>query len=175
MGGGGCFGSTALVTVVRDGVDHETTVAEVQPGDEVRVAGGGTARVRCVTQTAHAPTKDLYNLPNGLVVTGTHPTRIDGVWRAPKTLGLDPVKATAPIYDFVLDSVHIIIANGFECATMGHGFTEEGVGHPYYGTERVIDDLKTFAGWAEGRVVFSLEPMKPEAAQPLPSEPVPTH
>lgn len=49
---------------------------------------------------------------------------------------------TNEIYNFVLDQDHIVIINGIECVTLGHGFRDDIVRHHYYGTERVINDLR---------------------------------
>jgi hypothetical protein len=44
--------------------------------------------------------------------------------------------------------------DGFECITLGHGFTEPVAAHPFFGTEKVIKDLERVSGWAEGRPTF---------------------
>jgi len=49
----------------------------------------------------------------------------------------------------VLSRAH---SGGIECATLGHGFTGKTVAHPYFGTQRVIDDLAAMRGWADGLV-----------------------
>jgi len=38
------------------------------------------------------------------------------------------------IYSFVLESGHIMIINGIECVTLGHGFKGDVVEHDYFGT-----------------------------------------
>jgi hypothetical protein len=54
------------------------------------------------------------------------------------------------VYNLVLDSGHIVLADGWQALTLGHGFGEPVASHAYFGTQRVIDDLKKQPGWEEG-------------------------
>lgn len=48
-----------------------------------------------------------------------------------------------------------MIINGAECVTLAHGFTgDEVVEHPYFGTEKVLNDLRGMDGWENGLVVL---------------------
>jgi len=51
------------------------------------------------------------------------------------------------MYDFILDNGHVMIINGVECISLGHGFKGKIVEHEYFGTEKVINDLKKIKGW----------------------------
>jgi hypothetical protein len=46
------------------------------------------------------------------------------------------------VYNFALDQGHTVFVNDVECVTLGHGFKDDVVRHAYYGTERVIEDLR---------------------------------
>ena len=46
------------------------------------------------------------------------------------------------IYNFALDQGHTVLVNNIECVTLGHGFKDDVVRHSYYGTQRVIEDLR---------------------------------
>lgn len=46
------------------------------------------------------------------------------------------------VYNFALDQSHTIIVNNVQCVTLGHGFQDDVVRHSYYGTKRVIEDLR---------------------------------
>ena len=48
-----------------------------------------------------------------------------------------------------------IEVQGIECATLGHGLQGPVIEHPYFGTQRVIEDLKKFRGWASGRITLT--------------------
>lgn len=46
-----------------------------------------------------------------------------------------------------------MIVNGMECVSLGHGFTGSAViEHEYLGTQKVIEDLKSYESWESGRV-----------------------
>jgi len=55
------------------------------------------------------------------------------------------------VYNFVLDSCHVLMVNGVECVSLGHGLTEPGVAHPYYGN-LILRDLVELPGWSAGLV-----------------------
>lgn len=46
------------------------------------------------------------------------------------------------VYNFALDQGHTVLVNDVECVTLGHGFKDDVVRHGYYGTKRVIEDLR---------------------------------
>lgn len=46
-----------------------------------------------------------------------------------------------------------MVVNGMECITLGHGIKGDKVAeHEYFGTERIIEDLKKMQGWDDGLV-----------------------
>lgn len=46
------------------------------------------------------------------------------------------------VFNFALDQGHTVLVNNVECVTLGHGFQEDVVRHSYYGSQRVIEDLR---------------------------------
>jgi hypothetical protein len=140
---GGCFGQNSSVVVVTADGDVSTRVTAVSAGDEVRVAEG-TARVVCVVQSVH-PSNDLVRMGD-LEITAKHPIRVDGKWTLPVGEA-----ATGTVTNFVLDRCHVLMVNGVECVTLGHGLTEPGVAHPYYGG-LILRDLAELPGWTNGFV-----------------------
>jgi len=160
MESGGCFGSSSTVQVSRNSAFHETKVSDVKPGDLVKVVGAkkfgnqgqNVAKVRCVVMYPCDPSIPLIGLPGGCVLTKSHPVRIDGVWRKPQDIGIPAANPSDHVWNFVLEANHILLVNGMECCTLGHGFQEEGVFHEYWGS-RVLDDLAKLPGWAQGRVM----------------------
>jgi hypothetical protein len=139
----GCFGANSSVVVVTGEGDVSKNVTAVSAGDEVRVADG-TARVVCVVRSTR-PTSDLVRMGD-LEITAKHPIRVDGKWTLP--VG-EP--ATGIVYNFVLDRCHVLMVNGVECVTLGHGLQEPGVAHPYYGN-LILRDLMELPGWSAGLV-----------------------
>jgi hypothetical protein len=112
-------------------------------------------------------------------ITAWHPLRrrvVGGVgdgggggsddWHFPASLAPLQRRTCAEVYNLVLDSKHIVLINGFECVTLGHGFkdaptsaavaaAEPVLTHTYYGTQRVVDDLRRLPGWAAGKVTVT--------------------
>lgn len=154
--GGGCFGETSTVMIATPcGQSLETRVPDVKMGDEIHVADG-TARVRCVVRIARPSSKGLVAFPGGLTITAKHPVRISGQWMLPGEMYHQRVPSASDyVYNFVLDRSHIVVVNGVECVTWGHGFEDENVEHPYYGTEKVIEDLAKLPGWDQGFVTVT--------------------
>ena len=61
----------------------------------------------------------------------------------PCTLASAPIEISCEeVYNFALDQGHTVLVNNVECVTLGHGFQDDIVRHSYYGTQRVIEDLR---------------------------------
>jgi hypothetical protein len=60
------------------------------------------------------------------------------------------------MYDFVLDQGHTVsMQGGFNIACLGHGITSSPViTHEYFGTNRIIDDLKDHDEWFSGYITL---------------------
>lgn len=83
-----------------------------------------------------------------------HPVRINGTWVFPGEVGETKVYNREQVYNFVLGHGHIVTIGGIECATLGHGFTDNDViQHDYFGTHLVIDDLIKFPVDSDGSIV----------------------
>ena len=82
------------------------------------------------------------------MITPWHPIRLNGLqWIFPCSLVSSPTNVECEaVYSFALDQGHTIWINDIECVTLGHGFKEDIVRHAYYGTQRVIEDLRFFDG-----------------------------
>ena len=48
--------------------------------------------------------------------------------------------------------------NDVECVTLGHGFKEDIVRHVYYGSDRVIEDLRVMDGEQECNGFIEIKP-----------------
>jgi len=121
-------------------------VRDIKKGDRVMTPTGATATVLCVVKTHCRNEKaELVVLEGGLKVTPYHPIRIDNKWCFPCDIAApSPSVACPAVYSFVLESEHVLIINGVECVGMGHNFTDDAVvAHPYFGSQRVVEDLKT--------------------------------
>jgi len=96
---------------------------------------------------------------NDLNISGFHPIFYHFEWHLPIwDCKLDKNKNiiyvdNECVYNFVLDSRHVININGVTTCTLGHNYTyDDIVKHDFYGTEKVIDDLETFTSYKRGIV-----------------------
>lgn len=56
------------------------------------------------------------------------------------------------VYNLVLDSNHIVNVNGIDAICLGHNYQEGILKHEYYGSQKIIDDLKKISGWDNGMI-----------------------
>jgi len=152
---GGCFAGHCQVELANGTVKR---VDALRKGDQVRGPADTVATMRCVVRTRCAARfQDMVCFPGGLVITPFHPVRIaGGTWSFPKDLVPVGVHDTNGwVYNFVLDAGHTVTIDGTEACTLGHGFQEPVVSHPFLGTGAVLEDLAKLAGWTEGQVTLT--------------------
>jgi hypothetical protein len=92
-----------------------------------------------------------------IIINFRHPVYYNGEFVFPNKINDTKVyQNIVSIYDFVLDSHHLLTINGIECVTFGHGFIENNVvKHEYFGTDRIINDLKKNIGYEKGLIELS--------------------
>ena len=112
----------------------------------------GPAEVVCMVYTHYpAGQAPLVDLGGGLLITPSHPVRAKGSqWCKPFRLAPAQQLPCEYVYNCVLSRGHAILVGDFECVTLGHGLTGAVVADKYYGTARVVDDLKAKPGWDDG-------------------------
>jgi hypothetical protein len=139
-----CFHGSSIVTM---GDNSEKKVEDIIKGDIVKLGNDNTSIIECVIKTIFTTNYDnLITLNNSLHLTPYHPINIGGKWYFPKDLPFAKcILECNAIYSFVLNDrgngSGILIGN-IECATLGHGLTEDVINHPFFGTEKVIYNLK---------------------------------
>ncbi|CAF0932314.1 unnamed protein product [Didymodactylos carnosus] len=84
----------------------------------------------------------MVSFDSGLVIPAWYPIRINGNWRFPHDVRDETETECQEMCSFALATCHIMIINGIECATLGHNFKGKVIVHLYYGTEKVLDDLR---------------------------------
>jgi hypothetical protein len=148
--GSSCFDGNCVVTMA-DG--QMKPVKCIIKGDMV-LSVGTNSKVVCITKSECQSGKtQLVKLEGGLLITPYHPVRFDNEWRFPCHLGMSSQISCQYVYNFVLETGHVMIINDIECVTLGHGFTDNSViAHSYFGTQRVIEDLSSMTGWDDGLI-----------------------
>jgi len=167
-----CFVGSARVRLA----NNETRPCErIEKGDVVQCPDGGSAVVLCVVKTHCADgMEELVELPastageTGLIVTPWHPVRVGGKWEFPANVATPVRRRCDAVYSFVLEGRHGVaegnapsmVIEGVDCVTLGHGLDGDVVSHAYFGSHRIIDDLKKLDGWERGLVEFEAGPMR---------------
>jgi len=154
---GPCCASGSLVWVkVEEGV-HKKPVEELVKGDLVYTVNGSHhnlySEIECIVRTECPDKKASIVQVGDLRVTPYHPIMNDeGEWVFPYTLGATVVQECEAVYSFIVQNRRPMIVAGQVFATWGHGLKGPVIGHDYFGTDRVIEDMKRFSTYDLGIV-----------------------
>jgi hypothetical protein len=136
----GCFHGNCVV-LLANGLTK--LVKDIRKGDVLKtpdeLKATVTYAIKILRKNKNA---SMVSFDNGLIVTPWHPVRINGKWAFPHDIGHETVMECQEVYNFALDVGHIIIINGIECVTLGHNFKGDVIEHPYFGTNKILDDLR---------------------------------
>ena len=127
---GGCFGPGGAVRLA-DGTT--CLIQDLRKGCRVLGADGGAHKVLCMVTYSGAKTLRLPAAWGSLSVTAWHPVRRTpaGAWRFPADVAaeeacegseLPALCEQRQVYNVVLESGHVVLVDGVECVTLGHGF-----------------------------------------------------
>ncbi|KAJ4462146.1 putative Protein arginine N-methyltransferase 6 [Paratrimastix pyriformis] len=148
-----CFAGTSPV-LMADG--RTRCISLLKKGDRL---AGVPRSVRCVVESI-CPTGRASLVALGpMLVTPWHPVQeASGAWVFPADIHPPTARACDAVYNLVLDGSHgTATVGGRSCATLGHGLAGPVVGHPYFGTAKVLADLKRMRGWEAGRVLLGAQ------------------
>lgn len=122
--------------------------------DEVICAGGKKAKVVALIVTKLNGPIDLVEL-KGVKLTPWDPVRLDREWKFPTNVKKAQAEYCDVVYNLILDRNHIVVINGLEAVTLGYEFKDnEVIEHEYFGSQKVINDMKTFKGWDKGKIII---------------------
>lgn len=153
----GCFSGYSLVKTPNGLVMAEN----IRKGHILSTSDGRTSTVRCVVKTKVNPLHQEMCLIFNTFLTPYHPVILNGEdeWKFPINVvkNMTNLDNMEYVYNFVLEENHIIEFDcGTRACTLGHNFTENHVvSHPYFGSQRVIEDLMQCDGWTSGLVIFN--------------------
>ncbi|KAL4466107.1 hypothetical protein ABPG74_004344 [Tetrahymena malaccensis] len=149
-----CFDGNCLVKMANGGFKR---VMDIKKGDLIAspAMNGLGAEVTCVIKT-QCPNNNTYlvEFEDGLIITPYHPIRVKNNWFFPCQLKETKLRDCEFIYSFVLEQGHTMEINRIECVTYAHNFEEQIVQHDYFGTQRIIKDLKRMQGWDDGLITL---------------------
>ena len=152
-GGGGCFAPGTPISIP-GGLTKR--IQDLKPGDLV-MTPTGIATIRYVLQAStYDTTQPFCQITPGCLITEYHPIRnpITGKWRFPAD-DYPVLELPIPtVFNLVLDQGHIVLVEGIECCTLAHGFKGFVIGHPFFGTDRVIEAMSRQPGFDKGLPVY---------------------
>jgi hypothetical protein len=146
-----CFAGYNKVKMAYD--DSFKYVKDIKKGDQVWTSMG-TAQVTLVVKTiCRNYMTDLCKVGN-LVVTPWHPIKYNNEWSFPNELSSVSLVQCEAVYSFVLDKYHVMNIENFEVICLAHGYTNDILTHNFWGTQKIINDLKKKDGFESGLVVL---------------------
>lgn len=149
---GGCWAPESLIRMA-DGSRKE--IQHVRPGDRVRTEGGNYATVLYTLELGTKQPLLKMCRVSELWLTPYHPVKIGGRWRNPCDLVATMEMPMPKLFNLILDGGHVVEISGAMTVSLGHGLTEAGVSHPFFGSrERIITAISGQPGFAEGRVTY---------------------
>lgn len=160
---GGCFHGSAKV-LMEDGSEKDASL--IKRGDIVRLADNNIGEIECVYKTIIKSPIQLIQLSSGHISTAWHPYKDSDTkrWGFPiesaNHTDVSSIDCDA-IYSYVLtessrDCGKGMIIGGIECATLGHGILgEDVISHDFWGTLKVINNLKMSPTYEDGIVEVS--------------------
>jgi len=133
-------------------------VHDIKKNDLIQSNNKNGSKVKCVIKHPCQNNKILLvELGEGLKITPWHPIRIGDKFYFPSTLSQEREYNYEYVYNFVLESDHIVKINGVECVTLGHGFKEDVAYHEYLGSDLILNDLSKINGYEEGSIMLKSE------------------
>jgi len=116
-----------------------------------------TSTIECVVKTQCLNGQvEMVHL-NNLLITPYHPIidmhNYEKHWRYPISKGDKKLTQCNNMYSFVVENREALLVDRHVFATYGHNWTDQDViRHDYFGTDRVIDDLKKIPSYHNGLV-----------------------
>ena len=169
-GGGCCIGTSGVLMA-------DKTIQQIQylkKGDRILTCDPNNynetpiSEVECLVYTESYGEEELLSnithCDSSLTLTPYHPVINSNTnqWVFPITISPPQVRRCSGVYTIVVKNRFPIFVQGFTYATLGHDITGEVIGHPFFGSDRVINDLKKIDTYDEGFVHLKKEDYQKE-------------
>ena len=161
---GGCCGPDSHVMMYDNSLKKASAIKK---GDKVltystRLTDEGyhekysVSEIECVVKTYCDQGRSMMVHLGELMITPYHPViymdRYEKDWCFPISINEPRLVQCPEMYTFVVRNRQHLKVERFVYATLGHNCQEEIVRHDYFGTDKVINDLKKFNTYEEGYV-----------------------
>ncbi len=155
--GGGCCSHNSMIM---DDNGIYTSIKSLKKGDKVMTFDeNGTSvssEIECIIKT-RCPSGILKMICiDNLEITDYHPIMKQGTWVYPINIGEPTLINTPYIYSLIVKNRKSVKIDDYIYATWGHKLTGPVIEHEFFGTEKVIQDIKQFPLYYKG--VVYLEP-----------------
>lgn len=155
MRGGGCWAGHCRVIVKRNEKLSMMKTSQISKDDYV-YNGKSFSKVICKVKRCIS---GEFAVENNLIITPFHPIKFyTDEWVHPKNcFQFFEHYSNMEVYDFVLEDTHIMCVENIPCITLAHNVQNDLVAtHDYYGTQKVIADLKIKGGFETGYVEYGV-------------------
>ena len=147
---GGCFSGNGKVKLMNN---KSKIIKNLLKGDILE----NGAEVQCLIVTKVniiAPVVEL----NEVYYTLKHPIKQNGKWTNPITIKSPKLVYIDNWYNLVLKNGYSVKINGIEAITLGHNQKDKVAYHPYFGTYKVLNALKKYESFKDGKIYFKNNP-----------------
>jgi len=157
--GGSCFTGDSLILLanqsqkcVKDLKKNDSVLTLVDPYNHTK--GFAQAKVICVLKTITNGHCKLVTTKNGLKITPWHPIISHSIWCFPESVAETKVENCNEVYSILLDNYHTFNLNGSWVIGLGHNYKIGILNHDYFGTNKIIEDMKKCDDWQTGTVTI---------------------
>ena len=147
---GGCFNGNGNVKLKNNKIKK---VKDIVKGDILF----NDSVVECVIITKVEKKQFVVEL-NNVLFTPYHPIFYNGNWVFPINVKQPEEYYIDYWYNLILKNGYSVNINNIDAITLGHNQNYGILRHPYFGTEKVIQDLKSYSGFEKGIVFINEMP-----------------
>jgi len=158
---GGCCAKGSVVLM---GDDSFKKVEDLKKGDEVYTYDSENSQrfskstIECVVETVCPGGEEEMSTIGNLQITPWHPIihymAFQENWKFPINMRLPSLVQCDSMFTFIVGNRKSLIVEGFVFATYGHGLEGDVISHDYFGSDKVINDLRKFDTYEEGYVIL---------------------
>lgn len=101
-------------------------------------------QIKFVIETKLTADTEMYKFGD-LTISPWHPVMFNNEWSFPCEVFTEKIilRAGDSIYNFILDNHHTVyISDEIKCITLGHDYNLKPLKHTYFGSKRVVEDIK---------------------------------
>ena len=147
--GSGCFSGNGKVQLQNKTIKK---VKDLIKGDTLE----NGAIVNCLIKIKVNKMQQVIEL-NDVYYSLKHPVIYNGKWTNPINIKSPKVAYIDYWYNVILKNGYSVKINGIEAITLGHNQKDRIAYHPYFGTDKVVNALKKYKEFSEGKIIIKKE------------------